>query len=829
MQKKLKSASSLLLTAALLAGLCACKKTGEEANYGNQLEGLEKVRLEHVYTMSYIDTGTGLPDTEETETAPGEEPGDGEYGEFTDEYIRSVTETESGDLYISNQFYHEVYKDNEYSSENGVRIYRIDHDGGNYRRAAEFSAESSESENGYSYKSINSVMPCADGTFWYGLTEESYDWSDPGINNYNSSSYLVHASGDGTELYRIALSELPVGASAADIAPGAGPEPVDNLYISSIYSSKSGDIVLLCGNRVLTVSEYGKLKSDISPSFNDNQWLSSLVQTGSGDFIGLVIDWEENRRTLYALDPASGAFDELGDLPFADAYDIIGGAGTTVLSNTGSAVYSYDYVSGEKRELVNWINSDINPNRINNVFPLSDGRFIVMEYSRDFGKNRPAFLTPASDGDAVEKYIITFASVDLDGALQDAIIDYNKQNGEFRIQFIDYSQYNTDRDYSGGTKQLNLDIIAGKIPDLFLLDQLPFQTYASKGLLTDIGALLDSDPDFDRDEYFDNILSAPAFKGHSYSIIPSFSVMTVVGKAEFVGSEPGWTIDDLRSLMEAHPGSSVFDTLTKTDVLSFFMNMALDKYIDYDSGACSFDSEHFIKMLELVNSFPDTIDWDSYYSSMTDEDWKRMDNMYRDGSTLLNIAYVSNYNGIKSQMNNFGGEITYIGFPVPEGVGSVIIPRLEIGVSSKSKLKGACRDFIEYLISDEFLDEYAYAFPIKRSVLDRRRSDAMDPTPYRYSADGIPVSGSDLVVDSVMPTAPGPGGYYSYWDRPLSREQADKIDELVSSVNTVYRDTKDIMAIIEEESGAYFSGQKSAQTAADIIQSRVQIYVNEIR
>ena len=102
----------------------------------------------------------------------------------------------------------------------------------------------------------------------------------------------------------------------------------------------------------------------------------------------------------------------------------------------------------------------------------------------------------------------------------------------------------------------------------------------------------------------------------------------------------------------------------------------------------------------------------------------------------------------------------------------------------------------------------------------------MDPAPYQYG-DVYPSSYSDLVVDYAVPAAAETYGYYSYWDRPVSAEQADKIDALITSVNTVFRDRKDIMAIIEEEAGAYFSGQKTARTVADIIQSRVQIYVNE--
>ena len=38
-----------------------------------------------------------------------------------------------------------------------------------------------------------------------------------------------------------------------------------------------------------------------------------------------------------------------------------------------------------------------------------------------------------------------------------------------------------------------------------------------------------------------------------------------------------------------------------------------------------------------------------------------------------------------------------------------------------------------------------------------------------------------------------------------------------------------IVNIIEEEAGAYYAGQKTAEEVADIIQSRVSIYLSETR
>ena len=63
----------------------------------------------------------------------------------------------------------------------------------------------------------------------------------------------------------------------------------------------------------------------------------------------------------------------------------------------------------------------------------------------------------------------------------------------------------------------------------------------------------------------------------------------------------------------------------------------------------------------------------------------------------------------------------------------------------------------------------------------------------------------------------------------LPQEQVDRIVSFVESVNKRGYYNEAISNIISEEAGAYFSGQKSARDVAGVIQSRVQVYVNENR
>ena len=70
---------------------------------------------------------------------------------------------------------------------------------------------------------------------------------------------------------------------------------------------------------------------------------------------------------------------------------------------------------------------------------------------------------------------------------------------------------------------------------------------------------------------------------------------------------------------------------------------------------------------------------------------------------------------------------------------------------------------------------------------------------------------------------------YFVIDMILKAPGDNMMNMLSRCVLALYTYDENLMRIIEEESAAFFSGQKKAKEVADIIQSRVQIYVNETR
>ncbi|MFR0800845.1 MAG: hypothetical protein ACLSHX_07460 [Suilimivivens sp.] len=74
--------------------------------------------------------------------------------------------------------------------------------------------------------------------------------------------------------------------------------------------------------------------------------------------------------------------------------------------------------------------------------------------------------------------------------------------------------YNTEDDYQAGLNRLNADIVSGKIPDILVIDDnMPVESYVSKGLFEDLKPYIEKDEGLDINNFMPNILDAFSVDG----------------------------------------------------------------------------------------------------------------------------------------------------------------------------------------------------------------------------------------------------------------------------------------------------------------------------
>lgn len=594
----------------------------------------------------------------------------------------------------------------------------------------------------------------------------------------------------------------------------------DYYYVERLVALDGGRMLVLSGTSMDIYGNDGTLTASVPR--DQEKYFDNMFRGRDGKL--LVTSWNDDgsdimRYALYTLDLETGKMGDPVQLPFsAYNYTISSSNRYDMLLRNSTGIYGYNLGDPEPTPIMNFINSDLATTSINGIVEISDTQFVGSYYDNLDNTQHAAVFTYMDPAEIPDKEVVSIATYWVDYQMRRRVIEFNKTSETYRITLNDYSQYSTTDDYMSGYTRLNNDILAGNTPDIIVIDQnMPVDSYIAKGVLADIYDFLDEDEELNREDYFQNIFDAYSVDGKLYSIVPDFYVQTVVGKTADVGSEPGWTMQELKQVLATKPeGTNIFESDTTRDgIMWYVMMMALPQYMDMETGKCSFDSQGFMDLLEFLKEFPTESDPGAY----EDPDyWNNYQSQWRDGRTLLVVQTITEARDlIQLAHGTFGEPITFIGFPTESGNGSVINANNRYAISAKSRNKAGAWEFMRYYFTDEYQNE-SYYMPINKEIWMEHAKQAMER--YSWTDENGEVHYEDYTTWI---------GDTSIVIDPLSQEEVDALYEFVCSLDTAYYYDEDIVNIINEEAEAFFAGQKSVEQVAEIIQGRAQIYVDEGR
>ncbi|MBD5141480.1 MAG: extracellular solute-binding protein [Ruminococcus sp.] len=436
------------------------------------------------------------------------------------------------------------------------------------------------------------------------------------------------------------------------------------------------------------------------------------------------------------------------------------------------------------------------------------------------GKDEPKRPEPELTEDG-KKIVKMYAWRALDTDIYDFIRNFNARSDEYEVQFTELTvEYGGDK----GNEKFNADIAAGNYPDILLYNwevQFPIESYAQKGMLANLYDFIDTDPDINREDYIENLFKAYETDGKLYKVITSFSIITLAGKSSIVGTEQGISFERLTELVNEYPDKP-FET--KNDAFGTFITYGYNNYIDADTGVCRFDSEEFISLLEFCNQFPN-----EFYEPQNADDiqYYLLDReaALLNGTMPFDNMMIDRFGNVKySEYMQFGEPVTFIGYPGVGGNGSVINPcDTKFSILSIGANPEGAWEFIKYFYSDAYQNKfvtekvngkYCNRFPIKKSALEQLAEES-----------------KQLVWDSDEKEYVEPYYFWGGKKIPIGVNTDEDNRRIYDLINGAVAENInfDVTGIIKEEAGAYFAGQKSAEDVAEIIQNRVQNYLDENR
>lgn len=611
--------------------------------------------------------------------------------------------------------------------------------------------------------------------------------------------YLGGYTPEGEELFQVWLNEEQKNE--------------DFYYVNQMFLVNEDSLILETGTGIEIYDLLGKRLNQLEKKNNED---SRLVKIRENQFALLINGGEE--FTYQTLDIETGQRGEAAPIPFNYyMYSTFSGKYYDLYLADEKGIYGFNFGDEQLTTIMDYISSDFASYGISNMEVLDEERMLLYYFSEEGSKIGIFKKVPAEE--IGERTLLTLGCFYLDGDVKNQVVEFNKKSTTHRISVIDYSTYNTEEDYSLGMTRLNTDITSGNTPDIILLQSygMPIESYMAKGVFMDFYELMAEDSSFNKEDYLQNVFEAYEYKGKLYQLIPSFYINTFVGKTADVGEDFTWTMEEALALQAFMPeGTNLFSNMIQYDFLYSCLSFSEDEYVNWETGECYFDTDKFIRMLEYAKTLPKDYNFADYEDEAA---YQEMESQYRDGKTLLMRTALSNFRDYGSwRYAYFGEEITPVGFPTENGIGSSFGAGINLAISAQTKNKQAAWEFVKSFLSEEYQEKRTYNFPVRLSSLEKLEADAQKK-PY-YTDE----KGNKVEYDM------------TYWlgnmeikADPLTKEETGRVVEFIKSVNRVANYNEELMKIVQEEAAGFLEGQKSAQEVAGVIQSRVRIYINENR
>ena len=361
--------------------------------------------------------------------------------------------------------------------------------------------------------------------------------------------------------------------------------------------------------------------------------------------------------------------------------------------------------------------------------------------------------------------------------------------------------------------QMYTDIIGGNGPDLILLYDEYLGALAENGCLYELSGVL-------REDIKEKLLPAvynAGFVGDSkYMMEREPNIKTFIINKKY-SSKASWTITDILNIVEEREKEgNPFERLIVGPAYEgnplwlLLYNVCESEFVDTDNHTCDFDSETFVKLLNLCKK-------------EADKNAKGMgssENLMKQDRALIYNDYLMSLLEYSEDFAKLGEEeFRTIGYPATSGNGYILsfaegISVNRNAVTDNPEKKMVIEDFLNCLYTPEYLVEtIVQTVPTRTDMFDGR---ICLPSEYEW-------------MDTPQIRLAG-GRYALIAGKKDGTSYVDEYLELLTSCESrrvTDVDSEKILNIIDDETAPFFAGEKSAEEVAKIIQARVKLYLEE--
>lgn len=444
--------------------------------------------------------------------------------------------------------------------------------------------------------------------------------------------------------------------------------------------------------------------------------------------------------------------------------------GSLLISNE-KGIFSLDHETGNLELFAMWSEMGALLPEYESIVPYKDGYLACTS-----GQKSIDVICYGEIGDTRQRLVLLTDSVS--PGMKQLVDRFNSNNKEYYV-VVELFDHNED----GASERLRAEIISGTGPDIFsLYNDSELDSLSGEKVYEDLYVYLDSDEEFSRESIFPSLLKAMEYNGNLYSLPYDFMIYTFFTTSD-IDYEYKMVLSDYAEIAKEKNIPLFSSWATRNNVWDWIKMCCAGSFIDEDNYTCSFNSEAFISLLETCGTISQNTD------------------ISNDDVCLLMLDQVSTFVHIGTLGELYGTNYFFTGCPNGANNGNCFQIGTRYSISAQSKNKDGAWQFVREVMSSNN-DIYSYQL----------------------------LPASTYVFETMVDIAKGEGLIYpNYLKNPVKIKEYDEQQVCKLINNTTFLDNKypEVQQILDEEAIKFFNGNRSASDTAEMIQSRVSIFLSE--
>jgi len=437
-----------------------------------------------------------------------------------------------------------------------------------------------------------------------------------------------------------------------------------------------------------------------------------------------------------------------------------------------------------------WNNTDLNNQNDSKKIRILSKEILFAETITDQGVTK-SYLLLAISKPPTGKQVITLAGIGIGETayIKTLVEKFNEQSDKYVLQIRDYL-FDGEMNPEDAKQRMNLDILSKNTADLYMYFDSEFQD-PDGNVFVDLNTFINVDPSFSKDDYYWNIIDTCKTNEKLYKMCTLYVLDFNSIPKSILGDRTTWTLDDFNAIEKTLPDGYTLlrEGFTQSKLLASLVGTSYNDWMDPSSGELNLNTANFYKVMQFAGTYA----------------------MYPEGSNTavikgepyLDRQMISRFRGYVNMMQAFNEPVTLIGSPIDDNGKIKAAINYYFSISTNSAVQEGAWEIMKFLLADEMQKEVF-----------------INP---ECGVGGIPVNREVLNwnIDQVLTDKPEGD------QKPVPAEMEDSFVAFLKSIDSCAMYDKEIGSIVEEEAPPYYLGQKSAEEVALIMESRINLILDE--